>query len=58
MKCIQILQNGFKIFKISLFLVPVLEKFRVVGVSTVDYVRRTNHENRKDIPLKDCENIV
>ena len=44
MKCIQILQNGFKIFKISLFLVPVLEKFRVVGVSTVDYVRRTNHE--------------
>ena len=26
------------------FLVPVLEKFRVVGVGTVDYVRRTNHE--------------
>ena len=44
MKCIQILQNGFEIFKVGLFLVPALEKFRVVGVSTVDYVRRTNHE--------------
>jgi len=44
MKCIQILQNGFEIFKVGLFLVPALEKFQVVGVSTVDYVRRTNHE--------------
>ena len=44
MKCIQILQNGFEIFKVGLFLVPALEKFRVVGVGTVDYVRRTNHE--------------
>ena len=44
MEGIQILQNGFEIFKVCLFLVPTLEKFGVVGISAMDYVRGTNYK--------------
>ena len=48
----KIFRNGFEIFPVSLFFLPALEKFRVLGICAVNQMGGTDYEIKRIFPQK------